>query len=228
MQRLLPDEKIPVVIEPKVDGVAVSLLYEKGELRYAATRGDGTTGDDITQNIRTIRTVPQRLKGGCAGSSRSPRRGVPGQERIRQTERGARQRGIARVRQSAQRRRRFAQTARPGASWPSVRSAWSFTAPAQSKASRWKALRIVSLCSRNSGCRCSEGWRLAESVEEILRAIHELDRVRHDFAYQTDGAVIKVDSFAQRESSGSRPRRRAGLSRTNMRPNEWRQDCRTS
>src|SRR3954470_509199 len=63
MERLLPNKKIPVVIEPKVDGVAVSLLYEKGELRYAATRGDGTVGDDITQNIRTIRSVPKQLKG---------------------------------------------------------------------------------------------------------------------------------------------------------------------
>ncbi|HEX8491072.1 MAG TPA: hypothetical protein VF626_08640, partial [Chthoniobacterales bacterium] len=63
MERLLPNRKIPVVIEPKVDGVAVSLLYEKGELRYAATRGDGTEGDDITQNIRTIRAVPKHLKG---------------------------------------------------------------------------------------------------------------------------------------------------------------------
>ena len=63
IQRLLPDEKIPVVIEPKVDGVAVSLIYENGRLRQAATRGDGTVGDDITQNIRTIRSVPERLRG---------------------------------------------------------------------------------------------------------------------------------------------------------------------
>src|SRR5437764_3539848 len=63
--RLLPDEKIPVVIEPKVDGVAVSLLYEKGRLRHAATRGDGITGDDITQNIKTIRSVPDQLRGGA-------------------------------------------------------------------------------------------------------------------------------------------------------------------
>src|SRR5437868_12245527 len=61
--RLLPDEKIPVVIEPKVDGVAVSLLYENGRLRRAATRGDGVVGDDITQNVRTIRSVPERLRG---------------------------------------------------------------------------------------------------------------------------------------------------------------------
>ena len=62
MERLLPNQKIPVVIEPKVDGVAVSLLYEKGALRSAATRGDGNVGDDITQNIGTIGSVPKRLK----------------------------------------------------------------------------------------------------------------------------------------------------------------------
>src|SRR6266581_1635595 len=61
--RLLPDEKIPAVIEPKVDGVAVSVMYQNGRLKYAATRGDGLVGDDITQNIKTIRSVPQQLRG---------------------------------------------------------------------------------------------------------------------------------------------------------------------
>ena len=63
MTRLLPNEKIPVVIEPKVDGVAVSVMYENGRLKYAATRGDGLVGDDITQNIKTIRSVPHQLRG---------------------------------------------------------------------------------------------------------------------------------------------------------------------
>src|SRR5437762_9186071 len=62
IMRLLPNEKIPVVIEPKVDGVAVSLLYENGRLRHAATRGDGSVGDDITQNIKTIRSIPHHLR----------------------------------------------------------------------------------------------------------------------------------------------------------------------
>src|SRR5881397_2906091 len=62
IMRLLPDEKIPVVVEPKVDGVAVSVMYEKGRLKYAATRGDGSVGDDITQHIKTIRSVPQQLR----------------------------------------------------------------------------------------------------------------------------------------------------------------------
>src|SRR5438046_3277995 len=59
--RLLPDEKIPVVIEPKVDGVAVSVMYEKGRLKDPATRGDGLVGDDITQNVKTIRSVSHQL-----------------------------------------------------------------------------------------------------------------------------------------------------------------------
>ena len=73
MEKLLPNEKVPVVVEPKVDGVAVSLLYEEGRLKYAATRGDGTTGDDITQNIRTIRSVPKQLKGDAPAALRGAR-----------------------------------------------------------------------------------------------------------------------------------------------------------
>src|SRR4029079_15795363 len=61
--RLLPDEKIPVVIEPKVDGVAVSVMYEKGRLKYAATRGDGLVSEDITQSVKTLRSVPHQLRG---------------------------------------------------------------------------------------------------------------------------------------------------------------------
>ena len=55
--------KVRYVLEPKVDGVAVSLRYEKGELIVAATRGDGRTGDDITHNARTVKSIPLKLQG---------------------------------------------------------------------------------------------------------------------------------------------------------------------
>ena len=51
------------MVDPKIDGVAVSLRYEDGRFALGATRGDGTTGDDITQNLRTIRSIPLRLEG---------------------------------------------------------------------------------------------------------------------------------------------------------------------
>ena len=62
LQKNLDREEITVTLEPKIDGVAVSLCYENGSLKYAATRGDGTTGDDVTQNVRTIRNIPLTLK----------------------------------------------------------------------------------------------------------------------------------------------------------------------
>ncbi len=55
-------ERYHYVIDPKIDGVAISLRYEAGQLVLAATRGDGTTGDDITQNARTIRAIPLKLR----------------------------------------------------------------------------------------------------------------------------------------------------------------------
>lgn len=62
-ERLETDDEIEYVCEPKLDGLAVSLLYENGEFVQAATRGDGQTGEDITQNIRTIKSIPLRLHG---------------------------------------------------------------------------------------------------------------------------------------------------------------------
>ena len=61
LQKNLGRENISVTLEPKIDGVAVSLYYENENLKYAATRGDGTTGDDVTQNVRTIRNIPLTL-----------------------------------------------------------------------------------------------------------------------------------------------------------------------
>ena len=62
LQKNLTREDVAVTIEPKIDGVAVSLLYRDGKLAYAATRGDGQTGDDVTHNVRTIRSIPLELK----------------------------------------------------------------------------------------------------------------------------------------------------------------------
>src|SRR5207248_3258695 len=199
--RLLPHEKIPVVIEPKVDGVAVSVLFENGEVRYAATRGDGTVGDEITQNILTIRSVPRRLKGD-----------VPKVLELR-GEAYLNKAGFTRL--NAERRH---------AGLP------EFANPRNAAAGSLKQLDPAIAAKRPLGLVCygtglieglkldkhselfallkklglpgSEKWWLADSVEEILRAIHTLDKIRHDFAYQTDGAVVKVDSFSQREVLG--------------------------
>src|SRR5678816_1115653 len=68
LNRLLPGESLEWMVEPKVDGVAINLRYEEGKFILGATRGDGTTGDDITANLRTIRTLPLSLKKPTQGS----------------------------------------------------------------------------------------------------------------------------------------------------------------
>src|SRR5215467_2008189 len=63
VQRLLPKEELDWIVEPKIDGVAINLRYENGVFTSGVTRGDGTTGDDITVNLKTIRSLPGRLHG---------------------------------------------------------------------------------------------------------------------------------------------------------------------
>jgi DNA ligase (NAD+) len=200
--KLLPGETVPVIVEPKVDGVAISLLYEEGVLRYAATRGDGTTGDDVTQNVLTIRGVPRRL----------PRR-APALLEVRGEVYMTRE-GFRKMNEE-----------RAAAGLP------TFANPRNSAAGSLKQLDPETVRKRPLGlvlhgigalkgadiATYSEGLALiaecglhvserrwsANNTEEILAAIRELDTVRHDFVYETDGAVVKVESFAQRERLGS-------------------------
>ena len=201
LQRLLPDVAIPVVVEPKVDGVAVSLLYEDGILQYAATRGDGTVGDDITRNIRTIRTVPVRLKG------KAPKLlEVRGEVFMHKD--GFAQLNAARVEAGLP---PFANPRNSAAGSlkqldPSITAERPlgvvFYGTGVVEGAELERHSALFPMLKELGLTATERWWVAESAEETLAAIRELDRVRHDFAYQTDGAVVKVDAFAQRQSLG--------------------------
>ncbi len=202
LEKLLPGQKIETVIEPKVDGVALSLLYENGVLQYAATRGDGTTGDDVTQNVRTIPSVPQRLAGthiprllevrgevflpkaqfaalneerNAAGEPpfANPRNAAAGSLKQLDPAIVAR-RGLGAI--------FYGTGALEGADWQTHQ----------------QALGALRAC----GLPIHEKTWIATTLDQVLAAIHELDAVRHGFPFETDGAVIKVDSFAQRDAVG--------------------------
>ena len=201
MERLLPNQKIPVVIEPKVDGVAVSLLYEKGQLRYAATRGDGSIGDDITQNIQTIRVVPKRLKGDAPdilevrGEAYLDKGGFA-KLNAERTEAGLPE--FANPRNAAA---GSLKQLDPAIAAQRPLGVIFYGTGAIEGMALQKHSELFGLFKK-LGLPGTARWWLADSVDGILNAIHELDHVRHDFPYQTDGAVIKVDPFAQRQILG--------------------------
>jgi DNA ligase (NAD+) len=201
IMRLLPNEKIPVVIEPKVDGVAVSLLYENRRLRHAATRGDGSVGDDITRNIKTICSIPEQLRGAAPkvfevrGEVYMDKRGF---EKLNEERNEAGLPLFANPRNAAAGSLKHLDPAivakRPlGIVFYGTGATEGVDVDLHSK---------IFPLFKKLGLPTSERWWLADSVERILNAIHELDGLRHDFPYQTDGAVVKVDAFEQRERLG--------------------------
>jgi DNA ligase (NAD+) len=201
IQRLLPNEKIPVVIEPKVDGVAVSLVYEDGRLRQAATRGDGNVGDNITQNVRTIRSVPERLRGRAPkllevrGEVYMDRKGFEELNEQRKKE------GLPLFANPRNAAAGSLKQLDPAIVAKRPLGIVLYGTGATEGVDVDLHSEIFPLLKK-LGLPVTERWWVADSVKEILDAIHELDDIRQQFVYQTDGAVVKVNSFAQRERLG--------------------------
>ncbi len=201
IQRLLPNEKIPVMVEPKVDGVAVSLIYENGKLRQAATRGDGNVGDNITQNIRSIRSVPERLRDAAPkllevrGEVYMDRKGFEKLNDQRQKQ------GLPLFANPRNAAAGSLKQLDPAIVAKRPLGIVLYGTGATEGMDVDRHSEIFPLLKR-LGLPVTERWWLAQSVEEILDAIHQLDGIRQNFAYQTDGAVVKVNSFVQRERLG--------------------------
>jgi DNA ligase (NAD+) len=201
MQKLLPGEIIPVTIEPKVDGVAISLLYENGKFVRAATRGDGVMGDDVTENVRTIRAIPQAIKSAPArleirGEIYLPKKefarvnaerdeaGLPVYANPRNTAAGT----------LKQLDSRAVATRKLGAVFYGFGLFEGENPATQTEFMRWLG---------EWGLPVNDWFKHAQSLDEALAAIRELDTVRHDFAFETDGAVLKADKLDQQRTLGS-------------------------
>ena len=201
IMRLLPEEKIPVVIEPKVDGVAVSVMYENGKLKYAATRGDGSVGDEITQNIRTIKSVPHQLPGAAPkvfevrGEAYLDKAGF---EKLNKEREAAGLPLFANPRNAAAGSLKHLDP-NIAAKRPLGMIFYGTGAIEGTEVDRHS--KIFPLFKK-LGLSTHEHWSLVDSVDQILKAIHDLDEIRRGFPYETDGAVIKVDALAQRERLG--------------------------
>ena len=203
IQRILPGETLEWVVEPKVDGVAMNLRYERGQFILGATRGDGTTGDEITVNLRTIRNLPIHLRGEVPELME-----VRGEVYMTRT-------GFEQLN-----KQRVARGEEPFANARNSAAGSLKQLDSRIVAKRPLALKVYGLGkvegARKAFASHSEvlGWLHSvgfptpektwhcRSVEELLSAIDELDKIRRDFAYETDGAVIKLNSLEQRERAG--------------------------
>jgi DNA ligase (NAD+) len=176
-------------------------MYEKGRLKYAATRGDGLVGDDITQNIKTIRSVPHQLRGDAPdifevrGEAYLDKAGF---EKLNQERKAAGLPLFANPRNAAAGSLKHLD---PNAVARRPLGIVFYGTGAVEGADIDLHSKIFRLFKK-LGLPTHQDWWLADSIDQILKAIRDLDDIRRNFPYQTDGAVIKVDALAQRERLG--------------------------
>ena len=207
VQRILPNETLDWMVEPKVDGVAISLRYEKGSFAIGATRGDGSTGDDITPNLRTIRSIPQRLH----ENKKDPTptlvevRGEvfltkSGFEKLNTERKAAGEETFANPRNAAAGSLKQLD-ARLVAKRPLDIVVYGLgSVEGVSKQPQTHEEMLAWL--KTLGLKTPEWTRHCTSADELVAAIDDLDKLRKKFPYETDGAVIKLNSYEQRERAG--------------------------
>ena len=189
-------------IEPKIDGVSISLRYEDGVLVQALTRGNGKFGDDVTANIRTIPSVPLRLR------AANPPAVFEARGEVYMSRAGFQQLNARRL---ANGEEEFANARNATAgSIKQLDSRNVANRPLDILFYTLGETAGVEIASQRQlfekfaeyGLKIQSWLRVAETFDDILKAIAELDEARRNFLYDTDGAVIKVDSFADREILG--------------------------
>ncbi|NKB24088.1 MAG: NAD-dependent DNA ligase LigA [Kiritimatiellae bacterium] len=203
IKKLLNETPYSYVLEPKIDGVAISLRYEKGNLIRGSTRGDGKTGDDITENLKTIRTIPMTLKS----------RKVPDILEVRGEVFMAKQ-GFATLNQERQKvgQEPFANPRNAAAG--SLKQLDSRMVSGRPLAAIFYAVGEVQGLDFEThvdllntlhlmGFAVSvKTWRGA-TIEEILSALDDLKRLQHDFSFEIDGGVIKINERRTYETLGA-------------------------
>lgn len=196
-ERLATDGEIEYSAEPKLDGAAINLWFEHGELTRAATRGDGTVGEDVTHNIRTIRSVPLRLRGRSVPERIEVRGEIfmsrEGFRRLNETTRLAGEKQFANPRNAAAGSLRQLDP-RLTASRPLALFAYGVgTVTGESLPDRHSA--ILSRL-REWGLPVAPEAEVVTGVEGCLAYYEKMLKKRTRLPYDTDGVVYKVDSVA--------------------------------
>lgn len=196
--------KVEYVMEPKIDGLACSLIYENGKLVRAATRGDGVVGENVTANVRTIRSIPLTLKvpEGEAVPELLDVRGevyMPRQAFMRLNEQRA-ERGES---EFANPRNAAAGSLRQlDPQVTASRSLSFFAYYLVGEGAQPKHSESLALLARY-GFKVSENYKLVENIDEAIKYIGDFNELRQGLSYDTDGAVIKVNDVYQQRILGA-------------------------
>lgn len=196
--------KVEYVMEPKIDGLACSLIYENGKLVRAATRGDGVVGENVTANVRTIRSIPLTLKvpEGEALPELLDVRGevyMPRQAFMRLNEQRA-ERGES---EFANPRNAAAGSLRQlDPQVTASRSLSFFAYYLVGEGAQPKHSESLALLARY-GFKVSENYKVVENIDEAIKYIGDFNELRQGLSYDTDGAVIKVNDVYQQRILGA-------------------------
>ena len=188
------------VVEPKIDGTGVALLYEKGVLVRGATRGDGVRGDDITSNLKTIPSIPLRLRDKTLknvevrGEVYFPLKGFRKYNR-KQAEKG--EAVFANPRNAAAGSLRQLDP-KIVASRPLDIFIYTISFSEKDFLTHEKAIKVL----QKAGFRVNPLVKKVENMEEVIRYCEELEKKRETLDYEIDGAVIKVNSLAKQKELG--------------------------
>jgi len=203
LQRLLPGEKFEYVAELKIDGVSISLIYEDGYLVRGSTRGDGNRGDDITMNLRTIKSIPLKIFGKVEG--RIEVRGEvymtrSGFRKVNKEREEKEEPLFANPRNAAAGSLKLLD---PGltARRPLNNFIYNLTAATSFPMPRthWQCLKVL----KDWGFRINPNIKLCKNIKEVIDYWNSWTKRREDLDYDLDGIVIKVNLLSQQSQLGA-------------------------
>ena len=202
IRKLIPEETFDYILEPKIDGVAISLRYENGELIRAATRGDGSAGDDVTSNVRTISSIPLRLADMMPPAVLEVRGEIymdtAGFSQLNEKRQEAGFEPFANPRNACAGSLKLLDP-REVANRPLDAI---FYATGQLDGISFETHEQMLLSLKNYGLRITPTYWLENHIEAILQRLDELENMRHEFPFEMDGGVIKVNERTLYEDLG--------------------------
>src|SRR6266542_1121320 len=204
MGRVLPGARFAYVAEPKIDGLGVALLYKHGRLVRGATRGDGRVGEDVTQNLRTIRSLPVVLRGRLASS---PDLEVRGEVFMPRAEFEKLNRGLEETGEPTFANPRNAAAGAVRQKDPGVTARRPLdiflyhVSHAQGVTFTTYSETLDAL--REAGFRTNPRAERCASMDDVIAYCARLEAERDRLGYDADGAVVKVDTLEQQRRLGS-------------------------